>query len=67
MTGDDIPCDNPTGGPHLAYSLNWVNPVPPCPHGHALCGRHNIDGCVDCRLDAEAHMYDTPQYDKDAS
>jgi len=36
--------------------------IVPCEH-KGLCGDCNLEGCQDCRLDAEAHMYHSGDYD----
>jgi hypothetical protein len=62
---DQVPC-RICG--HTAYDLSDALPFPPCPHDDALCGDCLLlpDGCQDCRLDAEAHMYRSGEYDAGA-
>lgn len=49
-------CGNP------AYCLDDTA-AHPCPHDRALCSDCNIEDCRDCRLEAEADMYHSGQYD----
>lgn len=59
---DRIPC-RVCGG--TAYDLSDALPFPPCSHGEPLCGDCNlgVDGCLDCKLEAEREMHDSGTYD----
>lgn len=45
-----------------AYHLDRPH-LDPCSHTHELCSECNVENCLDCRLDAEAHMFKAAEYD----
>lgn len=49
----------------VAYCLSEPG-TRPCAHDKVLCGECNLEGCQDCRLEAEREMYEAGEYKPEA-
>ena len=58
---DCVPCRECPLPSDIAYCADEPHNAP-CPHGEPLCGEHNLEFCLDCRLDAEREMHRSGDY-----